>query len=680
MTVLTITIACGVCALIYGLWASQSILTSSAGSEKMQEIAGAIQEGAAAYLNRQYTTITIVGVIVAIILFLTLGLYVSIGFLIGAVLSGIAGYIGMNVSVRANVRTTQAATEGLQPALDIAFKSGAITGLLVVGLGLLGVAGYYAFLLSVNVETRLLIESLVALSFGASLISIFARLGGGIFTKGADVGADLVGKVEAGIPEDDPRNPAVIADNVGDNVGDCAGMAADLFETYAVTIVATMLIGTIMFSGQTNYVELPLFIGGVCIIASIIGAFFVRLGSSENIMGALYKGFIVTAVLSAIFIYFAVDFMFNDITVSMPLFWSSIVGLVVTAAIIWITEYYTSTEYRPVKSIAQSSETGHGTNVIQGLAISMEATAVPAIIIALGIIFSYNLAGIYGIALAATTMLALAGMVVALDAYGPVTDNAGGIAEMSGLDDDVRKTTDALDAVGNTTKAVTKGYAIGSAGLAALVLFAAYTYDLEHYFPNIEISFLLSDPYVVVGLIIGGMLPYLFGSMGMQAVGRAGGAVVEEVRRQFKEMPGIMEGKTRPDYSKAVDMLTKSAIREMIIPSLLPVLAPIVVYFVISLYDQSAALTTVGSMLLGTIVTGLYVAISMTAGGGAWDNAKKYIEDGNHGGKGSEAHKAAVTGDTVGDPYKDTAGPAVNPMIKIINIVAILLLAAIGGH
>ena len=680
MTVLTITIACGVCALIYGLWASQSILTSSAGSEKMQEIAGAIQEGAAAYLNRQYTTITIVGVIVAIILFLTLGLYVSIGFLIGAVLSGIAGYIGMNVSVRANVRTTQAATEGLQPALDIAFKSGAITGLLVVGLGLLGVAGYYAFLLSANVETRLLIESLVALSFGASLISIFARLGGGIFTKGADVGADLVGKVEAGIPEDDPRNPAVIADNVGDNVGDCAGMAADLFETYAVTIVATMLIGTIMFSGQTNYVELPLFIGGVCIIASIIGAFFVRLGSSENIMGALYKGFIVTAVLSAIFIYFAVDFMFDDSTESMPLFWSSIVGLVVTAAIIWITEYYTSTEYRPVKSIAQSSETGHGTNVIQGLAISMEATAVPAIIIALGIIFSYNLAGIYGIALAATTMLALAGMVVALDAYGPVTDNAGGIAEMSGLEDDVRKTTDALDAVGNTTKAVTKGYAIGSAGLAALVLFAAYTYDLEHYFPDLEISFLLSDPYVVVGLIIGGMLPYLFGSMGMQAVGRAGGAVVEEVRRQFKEMPGIMEGKTRPDYSRAVDMLTKSAIREMIVPSLLPVLAPIVVYFIISLYDQSAALTTVGSMLLGTIVTGLYVAISMTAGGGAWDNAKKYIEDGNHGGKGSEAHKAAVTGDTVGDPYKDTAGPAVNPMIKIINIVAILLLAAIGSH
>ncbi|MEQ8397211.1 sodium-translocating pyrophosphatase [Thalassobaculum sp.] len=688
-------IACGLAALAYGWWASRSILAASAGTERMQEIAAAIQEGASAYLNRQYTTIGIVGVVVTVILALTLGLTVALGFVIGAVLSGIAGYIGMNVSVRANVRTTQAATQGMVQALDVAFKSGAVTGMLVVGLGLLGVTVYYIVLSGIYdandpAGLRKILEALVALSFGASLISIFARLGGGIFTKGADVGADLVGKVEAGIPEDDPRNPAVIADNVGDNVGDCAGMAADLFETYAVTVVATMLLAAIFFTGDAvpMLMTYPLAIGAVCILASIAGTFMVKLGASQKVMAALYKGLIGSAVLSAILIAVVT---FTTFGISDPiqmgdrvingrlLFYCALVGLVVTGLLVWVTEYYTSTEFRPVRSIAKSSETGHGTNVIQGLAVSMEACALPALIIAFGIIVPYLCAGVFGIGVAATTMLALAGMVVALDAYGPVTDNAGGIAEMADLPPEVRKITDALDAVGNTTKAVTKGYAIGSAGLAALVLFAAYTEDLRYYFPDLSVTFRLQDPFVVVGLFIGGMLPYLFGALGMQAVGRAGGAVVEEVRRQFREKPGIMKGTERPEYGRCVDMLTKAAIKEMIVPSLLPVLAPPVVYFAILwIAGQSAAFTTVGAMLLGTIVTGIFVAISMTAGGGAWDNAKKYIEDGHHGGKGSEAHKAAVTGDTVGDPYKDTAGPAVNPMIKIINIVALLLLAGLA--
>ena len=723
MTTVTIAILCGLLAVVYGIVTSQQVLRASAGNEKMQDIAAAIQEGAKAYLSRQYTTIAIVGVIVAIILAVTLGLTSTIGFVIGAILSGVAGFVGMSISVRANVRTAEAARGSLQGGLTMAFRSGAVTGMLVAGLGLLAISGFFWYLTGPGGHApndRVIVEALTALAFGASLISIFARLGGGIFTKAADVGADLVGKVEAGIPEDDPRNPAVIADNVGDNVGDCAGMAADLFETYVVTLGVTMVSIALLIRADVGelmkLMSLPLIVGGVCIITSVIGTYMVRLGSSGSIMGALYKGFGTSALLSVPAIYLvtkmtlgdlntpigapgfldqASDALGGDLTdaataapavtgvafTGMDLFWCMMIGLVVTALIVWITEYYTGTNYRPVKSIARASETGHGTIVIQGLAVSLEATAPPTLVIVIAVIAAYKLAGIIGIAFGATSMLALAGMVVALDAYGPVTDNAGGIAEMAGLPDDVRHKTDALDAVGNTTKAVTKGYAIGSAGLAALVLFGAYTTDLQTYFPDTQVDFSLSNPYVIVGLLLGALLPYLFGAFGMTAVGRAAGAVVEEVRDQFRNNPGIMEGTSRPNYGRTVDLVTRAAIREMIIPSLLPVLSPILVYFIVSgVENQAAGFAALGAMLLGVIVSGLFVALSMTSGGGAWDNAKKYIEDGHYGGKGSEAHKAAVTGDTVGDPYKDTAGPAVNPMIKITNIVALLLLAALAGH
>ncbi|AKM09215.1 sodium-translocating pyrophosphatase [Croceicoccus naphthovorans] len=716
MDLVTIAIVLGLLAVVYGFVTSRQVLGAAAGSERMQEIAAAVQEGAQAYLKRQYTTIAIVGVIVAILVAVFLGPISAVGFAIGAILSGVAGFIGMNISVRANVRTAAAAQTGLQEGLTLAFRAGAITGMLVAGLALLAIAVFYYYLTAiagyeVGGENRTVVDALIALAFGASLISIFARLGGGIFTKAADVGADLVGKVEAGIPEDDPRNPAVIADNVGDNVGDCAGMAADLFETYVVTVGATMVLTALLLS-QVPQLEglmaLPLLIGGACVVTSIIGTYFVRLGAKQSIMGAMYKGFLVTAILSIPAIYFVTQLALGDMNApiggmvenvdpgmplseegtstqvggftGMDLFYCSLLGLAITGLIIWITEYYTGTNFRPVKSIAKSSETGHGTNVIQGLAISMEATALPTLVIVAGIIIAYQLAGLIGIAYGATAMLALAGMVVALDAYGPVTDNAGGIAEMADMDASVREKTDALDAVGNTTKAVTKGYAIGSAGLAALVLFAAYTTDLAHFFPKLDVDFSLENPYVIVGLLLGALLPYLFGSMGMTAVGRAAGDVVKDVRDQFAKDPGIMAGTSKPDYARTVDLVTKAAIKEMIIPSLLPVLAPIVVYFVITLIaGQQNGFAALGALLLGVIVGGLFVALSMTAGGGAWDNAKKYIEDGNHGGKGSDAHHAAVTGDTVGDPYKDTAGPAVNPMIKITNIVALLLLAALAA-